>query len=83
MPLYEYQCEDCKEITEEFKKVAECLVCPTCKCGGNTAKIISKANVHPDFEPYLDENIGDEPTWIKSKQHRKQVMKENGVTDGY
>ena len=36
-----------------------------------------------DIEPYLDENIGQEPTWVKSKQHRKKLMKEFGVEEKY
>ncbi len=83
MILYEYQCLDCEKITEALRTVDDRNNCPECKCGGETKKIISKSAVHSDFVPYLDENIGSEPTWIKSKQHRKKVMKENGVTDGY
>lgn len=83
MILYEYKCLKCDKITNKFRDIEDRDNCPQCECGGETKKIISKSKVHGDFMPYLDENIGDEPVWIESKQHRKKVMKENGVTDGY
>lgn len=83
MILYEYQCVDCDKITDALRAIDDRNNCPKCACGGETKKIISKQRVHGDFVPYLDQNIGNEPTWIKSKQHRKEVMKKNGVTDGY
>jgi len=79
--LYEYRCLLCQEVTEKVRSVAdrnnrvECI-----KCGGETRKIISLSKVHPDFEPYFDDNL---ETQIQSKQHRKKVMKEKGVTESY
>lgn len=83
MILYEYKCLKCDNIMEALRKIEERDNGPICKCGGETKKIISKQHVHSDFEPYLDENIGSEPTWVKSKQHRKELMKKNGVRDLY
>lgn len=39
----------------------------------------------PDFEPYYDEHISKsgEPVLVESKQHRKKLMQENGVTEAY
>ena len=80
MPLYEYRCRDCGEITEAVRSVDERMDAPACGCGGETYKIISAYRVHPDFEPYYDDNL---ETHIKSKQHRKQVMREQGVSEYY
>ena len=78
--LYEYRCHSCEEITECVRSIADRNNAPTCECGGTTRKIISIQRVHPDFEPYYDENL---QTGIKSKQHRKRVMKEQGVSEAY
>jgi putative FmdB family regulatory protein len=84
MPLYEYRCrtEPCGELTEAIRSVADREDCPSCShCGGNTRKIISFTQaVHPDFAPYYDDNL---ETHIKSKQHRKKVMKEKGLVEAY
>lgn len=83
MPIYTYTCDDCKELIDEYKKVDDRNNCPTCPCGGSTKKIISSYFAISDLEPYLDMHIGKEPTYVKSKQHRKQLMKENGVYEIY
>ena len=81
MPLYEYRCNDCGGLTEAFRSIAERDNCPPCEhCGGDTFKIISAQRVHSDFAPYYDDNL---ETHITSKQHRKKVMKEQGVTEAY
>jgi hypothetical protein len=36
--------------------------------------------VVPDLEPYYDENL---EKYIKSKRHRKQVMREQEVCESY
>ena len=83
MICYEYRCqnEDCKEITEAHRSVEDRDNAPECsQCGNFTRKIISIQRVHPDFEPYYDDNL---ETGIQSKQHRKKVMKEKGVSEAY
>ena len=47
MPIYEYKCvsEDCKNLTEKMRKVAEKddpLECP--KCGCSTRKAVSQSS---------------------------------------
>jgi len=42
MPIYEYQCNECDEITEEFDKITstiKIIKCPLCGC--DAKKIIS------------------------------------------
>lgn len=80
MPLYEYRCQTCKELTEAFRSVAERDNTPKCSCGGETKKIISAYRTHGDLTPYYDDNL---ETFIHSKQHRRQVMKEQGVSENY
>ena len=81
MPLYEYRCQTCSELTEAIRCVADRDNAPECwDCGKATRKIISIQRVHPDFEPYYDDNL---QTGIQSKQHRKKVMAEQNVTESY
>jgi putative FmdB family regulatory protein len=79
--LYEYRCLSCSEITEAHRRVNERDDCPECDvCGSATKKIISGYRVHGDLAPYFDENL---ETYISSKQHRQQVMREQGVYEHY
>lgn len=77
-PIYEARCQDCGELTDYYRSVANRDDTPKCECGGETKKIISRYAVQGDFEPYYDENL---ETHVKSKQHRKKVMKEQGVSE--
>ena len=80
MMIYEYQCDVCKQLTTAWKSVADRNNAPKCECGGDTKKIISGYSVVPDLQPYFDDNL---ESHIKSKQHRKQVMREQGVAEKY
>lgn len=79
MPLYSYQCQSCNEIRDEFRSVAERDNAPAC-CGEPMRKLIGGYRVVPDLEPYYDENL---EKYIKSKRHRKQVMREQEVCESY
>lgn len=78
--LYQYRCLICKDITEAVRSVADRDDCPSCECGGKTRKIISLYTVHSDMKPYYDPNL---ECHIRGKQHRQQVMKEQGVSEHY
>jgi len=78
--LYSYECPSCQLQKDEFRSVAKRNDSPVCDCGVKMKKIIAGYRVIGDFSPYYDENL---ETHIKSKQHRKQVMKEKGVSEGY
>jgi len=74
--LYEYECS-CGKRTEEFRSVAERNNAPFC-CGKPMQKVLGGHRVVPDMEPYFDENL---QSYVKSKQHRKQLMREQGVSE--
>ena len=38
-----------------------------------------KIHIIPDIEPYLDENMGHEPVWVKSRRHKMRLLKERGL----
>ena len=77
---YEYRCRTCKEITEAERSVTDRNDSPTCECGGETRKIISLHKAHSDLTPYYDDTL---ETFIQSKQHRKVVMKQQGVSENF
>lgn len=81
MPLYEYQCPTCSGLETAFRKVDERNDGPMCPvCNVKTVKIISGYSVVPDVQPYYDDNL---QTHIKSKQHRKKVMRDQGVSEKF
>jgi putative FmdB family regulatory protein len=80
MPLFEYECSDCHAHKDEFRTVAERNNPPACECGAMMKKIISGYRVVGDLEPYYDDNL---EAFVKSKQHRREVMREKGVSEKF
>ena len=78
--IYEYQCVSCGKLQEAYRKVNERNDCPPCECGSATCKIISSYAVVPDVDPHWDDNL---QSYVKSKQHRAQVMREQGVYERF
>ena len=79
--IFEYRCKNCNEITTAVRNVADRDNELDCKyCGGETRKIISLPRAHSDLRPYYDENL---ETHIQSKQHRRAVMKDQGVCENF
>ncbi|MBI5519906.1 MAG: zinc ribbon domain-containing protein [Desulfovibrio sp.] len=44
MPIYEYNCQDCKQIFEEWQKDYEERDIPCPVCGGNACRIMSSSS---------------------------------------
>lgn len=81
MPQYSYECVTCGESKDEYRRVDERNNAPDCNlCGTAMIKTISMYAVVPDLEPYYDEHL---QTAIRSKQHRKRVMSEQGVSERF
>lgn len=75
MPLYTYTC--CDKHQDEFRSVVNRNRGPKCPtCGKKMQKVISRYSAIGDMEPYYDDNLS---TYIKSRQHRSQVMRDQGV----
>jgi len=81
IPIYEYQCPDCKEEKEEIlhiEDLGEAQV--VCMCGVPMNRVFATPrNVICDLEPYIDENIDRKgvPIQVESRRHRRQLMKDN------
>lgn len=43
-------------------------------------RVIGNYSVVPDLQPYYDENL---EAYVKSKQHRRQLMAERGVSEKF
>lgn len=82
MPVYAYKCAQCGRQEDKFNKMADHKNGPEC-CGKVMRQHFESIKVIPDFEPYVDYNISDKPVLVKSKQHRKELMKRNGVSEAY
>lgn len=46
MPIYEYQCADCGQITEAWQKFSEAPLATCPACGGALTKLISNCAFH-------------------------------------
>lgn len=79
MPLYEYSCDSCGKTADEFRSVAERNNAPLC-CGKAMKKLLGGHRVIGDIAPYFDENL---ESHVKSRQHRAQLMREQGVYEKY
>lgn len=81
MPTYQWHCVVCKKDEEIFMKLAE-FKKPIC-CDGEMRQVLGNYSVVKDLQPYLDENLTSKPVYVKSKQHRRQLMKEFGVSEKF
>lgn len=79
MPLYEWTCE-CGQSADEFRRVAERNLPKTCQCGKPMQRVITSYKAIGDLQPYYDENL---ESWVKSRQHRKRIMREQGVAEHF
>jgi hypothetical protein len=81
MPNYDFFCEICKKEQEVFMKISE-YQAPEC-CNSKMKQRIGNYSVIRDIEPYMDQHLGTEPIWVKSKKHREKLMKEHGVQEKF
>jgi len=95
MPRYEYECPKCKTRITKTIKLAHLddveVYCHRCwnKHPGDGSplslmpmkRLISCQQIQCDLVPYFDENItkDGQGAWVESRQHRKQLMKDNGL----
>jgi putative FmdB family regulatory protein len=79
MPLYDYKCSNCGMVENVWAKINEQE--KLCACGLWMKRVISATRSTPDLQPYLDPNMGHEPVYVESRQHRKRLMKERGLAE--
>jgi len=77
MPLYDFRCDEHGEFEDVWAKADESVQCG--ECSRYMTRLISAPYVSPDLEPYLEHNIGSDPIWIKSRQHRAEELYKRGL----
>ena len=85
MPIYDYHCPNCGDLQDIWAKIDE-MEMQCSECMAPMTRLISPTRIMCDIEPYFDENLGDakkcpEGQWVKSRQHRKNIMKEQGLRE--
>ena len=86
MPIYEYECEHegCQAITEKIYSINEKPDFIQCSYCLNVARsIIGSGANRKEWNSYIDDNLGDEPVLVESREHRRELMKKAGLRDQY
>lgn len=70
------QCPKCYKLLETY----------SCECGWKKIIPNRATNIICDIEPYFDENLADskkspQGQWVKSRQHKRQLLKEQGLAE--
>jgi len=81
MPIYDYECPNCGIQRDIWAKIDEEE--KLCGCMLWMKRIISATRGNVGLKPYWDENLGPEPVYVTSSQHRKELMRERGLVDKY
>lgn len=80
MPIYEFYCKKCDKGHESLNKVGDFQSnCPF--CGAEATKLMSAPNINMGPVPIggeYDANLG---TFVRSNNHRKDLMREQGVSE--
>lgn len=76
MPLYDFQCKPCNTQWERLARYQEDVWCP--RCSGPADRLISRANINPDYEPYYDRAIDG---WVGSRAHRREIMRRHDMQE--
>ena len=83
MPIYEYQCTCCNEITEELQKFSDPPMekCP--KCGGQVHKLMSMNSFHLKGSGwYVTDYAGKNASNAKVESTEKAEKKESKPASG-
>lgn len=87
MPNYEYECEKCFQVVEEFFKVEDFpqeIVCPV--CAGTAKKIISSSTILRDEPVWLNDNLRgmiqdeSEPP-VTTRTELNKLLKRKGIVE--
>lgn len=76
MPLYDFQCDKCNKVTEEFMKVSEYQE-PIC-CEQKMKRLFGSTSVMPDIEPYVSMIDG---SIINSRSKHREHLKQHGCIE--
>ena len=81
MPIYEYQCNECDEITEEFDKITstiKIIKCPLCGC--DAKKIVSATQAYQPHTGAMRQEEKIERTAVVNRTINTKTKKEKVFT---
>jgi putative FmdB family regulatory protein len=78
MPTYEYECEKCGLLFEEYQRITEppLTICKKDGCGGNVKRLISSG------AGFLFKGTGFYSTDYRSESYKKQAKSDSGPSAG-
>lgn len=82
MPRYDYVCQTCGKEEERVERIADVAVECGCGKGIMLRKFSPPAHIITDIEPYYDQHLAGQdgvPVYVKSRQHKKALLKERGL----
>ena len=79
MPIYDFSCPAHGTMFDIYAEINEReKQCPLCD-SVMTRLFPLSVNISPDIQPYIDEHMGKDPVYVKSRKHKKQLLKERGL----
>ena len=77
MPIYEYQCNKCDEITEEFDKITSTTKTIKCSlCGYQANRIISSTQAYKSYTGVMRQEEKIERSTVVTKSINMKTKKE-------
>ena len=77
MPIYEYKCDVCEEITEEFDKITSTTKTIECSlCGQPAKKIMSLGSFHLKGSGWYKDGYSDKKLVSSEEQIERSTVKE-------
>ena len=81
MPIYEYQCNECDEITEEFDKITSTTKTIKCSlCGYQANRIISSTQSYQPYTGAMRQEEKIERSTVVTKSINMKTKKEKVFT---
>jgi len=78
MPIYDFNCPQCGKVDDVYSKMDEREKVHS--CGSTMTRLLSmQVNCNPDLQPYLDDNLGENPVYIRSRRHQRDELKRRGL----
>lgn len=78
MPLYEYQCTGCGDISTAFRKIADRHTKTLCECGSAIKLIICPVRGITDIQPYKSMLTGE---IVTTRSRHRNLLREHGCIE--
>jgi putative FmdB family regulatory protein len=75
MPFYEYHCNECGQTFDAFRKMEQRAI-PEYHCAKEATRIISRATIRGEIEPYISPASG---RLISSRYQRDEDLRREGA----